>query len=431
LERLNDAFGEIVMSLDHPRRRHVERHVERLVVTNLVLLAALPAIMTVARTSPPLIATIIALLLGIAAWRDGSSSVMSRKLKRFALGPAGMLLMAGLLLMALSLLWSPAPERALRHLFQLAGSALVIGVLLTSIPWHHSKKLDLLMPVGLALAAGLVIVHFTMTGPVNAFVGVTTEGYYLNRTAVALALFAPVVLTVLWRKGSHLSSAVLGIVILFAIWLSDSWSAKLASLVIAGSVPLALLAPRRFHMFAAIAMLAALLAVPLYVGFINNLIPHRVHEAVGYGSLTVRGEIWREYASLIWHRPVFGFGLEASNVIARTEYAAGMSEARIHLLSYGHPHNALVQIWFEFGLAGALIAAMLLGLLFRAMSRLKDPQLSVATTTALGVYTVACVSHGAWQAWWICLVGLVAFAFMLQMMPSDEPDAQETDAGKP
>jgi O-antigen ligase len=426
LERLNDAFGEIVMSVDQARNRHVER----LVVTSLVLLAALPAIMTVARASPPLIATIIALLLGIAAWHDGSSFDMIRKLKRFALGPAGMLLIAGFVLMALSLLWSPAPERALRHLFQLAGSALVIGVLLISIPWRHSEKLNLLMPIGLALAAGLVIVHFTMTGPVNTFVGVTAEGYYLNRTAVALTLFAPVVLTVLWRKGSHLPSAVLGIVILVAIWLSDSWSAKLASLVIAGSVPLSLLAPRRFHMVAVIAMLVALLAVPLYVGFINNLIPHRVHEAVGYGSLTVRGEIWREYVSLIWHRPILGFGLEASNVIARTEYAAGMSEAQIHLLSYGHPHNALVQIWFEFGLAGALIAASLLGRLFGALTRLEDSQLSMATTTALGVYTVACVSHGAWQAWWICLVGLAAFAFMLQMMAPSPRDAQEFHASE-
>lgn len=421
-----------MMSVDQVRSRHAER----LVVTGLVLLAVLPAIMTFARTSPPLIATIIALLLGIGAWREGSSREgfwprVSRQLRRFALGPAGMLLIASLLLMALSLLWTPAPERALRHLLQLAGSALVIGVLLTAIPWRHKDRLYMLMPLGMALAALLVIVHFTMSAPVNIALGAPVEPYYLNRTAVALALFAPAVLTVLWRRGNVLTSFIVAALALVAIWLSQSWSAKLASLVIAGSIPLSLLAPRRFHGVAAVAMLVALLAAPLYIGLVNNLIPQRIHEAVGYGSLTVRGEIWREYMNLVSLRPLLGFGLEASNVIAQTDIVAGFSERQITLLSYGHPHNAVVQIWFEFGLVGALIAASLLGLLFRSMSRLKDRQLSIATTTSLGVYTIACVSHGAWQAWWICLVGLVAFAYMLQMMSSSEPDKREIDASKP
>jgi flagellar biosynthesis protein FliQ len=59
-----------------------------------------------------------------------------------------------------------------------------------------------------------------------------------------------------------------------------------------------------------------------------------------------------------------------------------------------------VQNWFEFGFAGTLVAALLLGLLFRAMTRLNDWQLSIATTTSLGVYTVALC-----QPW--CLASLV------------------------
>lgn len=408
-----------------------KKQVERLVVSGLVLLAVLPAIMTFARTSPPLVSAIIALLLGIGAWRDGNWPIMSRQFKRFALGPAGALLIAGLLFMALSLLWTPAPERALRHLLQLAGSVLVICVLLTAIPWRYQEKFDFLMPVGLALAAVLVIIQIASSGAINIFLGAPVEGHYYNRTAVALVLFAPVVLTVLWRRGNFLICVALGLLALAAVWLSHSWSAKLASLVIAVSIPLSLLAPRRFHVVAAIAMLAALLAAPLYMGLVNNLIPQRIHDAVGYVSLTIRGEIWREYVSLIWLRPLTGFGLEASNVIARTDVVAGLTEAQKELLSYGHPHNAVVQIWFEFGLAGALVAASLLGFLFRAMTRLGDRQLSVATTTTLGVYTIACVSHGAWQAWWICLVGLVAFSFLLQMIPLDEQDSRGLDASKP
>jgi O-antigen ligase len=416
-----------MMSVDHTRNPHVER----LVLTSIVLLAALPAIMTFARTSPPLIAAVIAFLLGIGAWRDGTWPIMGRQLRSFATGPAGMLLIAGLALMALSLFWTPAPERALRHLLQLLGSVLVIGIVLTGIPWRYKEKFRLFMPLGLALAALLVVAHFTWSGAVNALLGAPIDGFYVNRTAVALALFAPIVLTALWRKGNFLAAVGLGLIVLAAIWQSDSWSAKLASLAIAGSLPLSLLAPRRFHMLAATGILATLLAAPFYVGHLNNLIPSSVHDTVGYNSLTIRGEIWREYASLVWHRPLLGFGLEASNVIQRTDIVAGFSEAQIGFLSFGHPHNAVLQIWFEFGLVGVLVAASLLGLLFWTMARLQDWQLAIATTTSLGVYAVACVSHGAWQAWWICLVGLVAFAFMLQIICPTDRNAQNPEMGKP
>lgn len=427
----NKARGAIMMSVDQVGKPHLDKpHVERLALTSLVLLAALPAIMTFARTSPPLIAAIIALLLGIGAWLDGNWSSMGRQLRGFAVGPAGVLLIAGLVFMGLSLFWTPAPDRALRHLLQLSGSMLVIGILLTNVPWRHKKKFHVLLPLGLALAALLVVVHFAWSGAINTLLGAPLDGFYLNRTAVALALFTPIVLIVLWRSGNVLAAGTLGLLALAGIWTSDSWSAKLASLVAAGCLPLSLLAPRRFHRLASVTVLATLLTAPLYVGHLNNLIPQSVHEAVGYSSLTIRGEIWREYAGLVWQRPLLGFGLEASNVIQRTDVVAGFSDARIGFLSFGHPHNAVLQIWFEFGLVGALIAASLLGVLFQRMTRLQDWQLSIATTTSLGVYAVACVSHGAWQAWWICLVGLLAFAFMLQINCLNELEAQDREADK-
>ena len=390
-------------------------HLERLAIASLSLLAALPAIMTFARNVPPLAAAIMALLVAICAWRDGSLPFMLERLKNFMLQPAGILLSGALIVMAASLLWTPAPERALRHLAHLVGSAIVIGVLIAAAPHRRLAQIRFLLPAGLALASFLVIVHFTMSAPVNAMLGATTDAYYLNRSAVAIALFSPIVLSLLWLQRRFLAAIALAGLALVAIALSISWSAKLAALAIMASTPLALAAPRLFHRMASAGMLLALFAAPLYVGHINALIPQSIHDAVGYGSMAIRGEIWREYAALYWQRPFFGFGLEASNVIPRTELAAALTENQIYLLSFGHPHNAVVQIWFEFGLFGALIAAALLGLFFRATSRLEGWRLSMATVTSIGVFAVASVSHGAWQAWWICLVGLVAYAFLLQI----------------
>lgn len=408
----------------------VNVHTQRLAVASMALLAALPGIMTFARTSPPLIAAIIAVLLGIILWLDGRWSEKIGQWKRFAIGPAGLLLILGIGFMALSIIWTPAPERALRHLFHIIGSVVLIALLLAAASVRYKDSLDTLMPIGMALSALLIIVHFGLDGTLNQFIGAPTDAYQLNRAAIALALFAPAVLTVLVIRRKTAAAILLGLLTLFAIWMTVSWSAKLSSLVIVLSAPLALLAPRRFHIVASVAILISLIATPLYVGHINSLIPQNIHDTVGYGSMAIRGEIWREYAALVWERPLFGFGLEASNVSAHLDYAASLTEKQRYFLSYGHPHNAAVQIWFEFGLFGAMIAALLLALLLRAMSRLKGVQLSIATTTSLGVYTVSFVSHGAWQAWWICLVGLVAFAFALQAAAMSGPAAKEPHVGE-
>lgn len=395
--------------------RAYDVHVERIAVMSMVLLAALPAVMTVARTSPPLVAAIIALLAAVCALRDGSWMPVLERLKTFALQPAGMLLLAALLFMALSLTWTTTPERALRHLAHLVGSALLIGVLIASASFRRDDRIRFLMPVGLAVASILVIIHFKMSAPVNTALGAPIWPYYLNRTAVAIALFSPAVLAMLCRGRFFLSALALASLGMAAIAFSVSWSAKFALLAMLASAPLAFAAPRFFHRLAALGMLLALIFAPLYVGQINALIPQKIHDTVGYGSMMIRGEIWREYAALVWEKPIFGFGLEASNAVAGSPFAVALTEEQLRLLSFSHPHNAAVQIWFEFGAAGAILTASLLGLLLIAMEKLKGADLSVATLTAIGVFTVAFVSHGAWQAWWICLVGLVAYAFLLQL----------------
>jgi O-antigen ligase len=238
---------------------------------------------------------------------------------------------------------------------------------------------------------------------------------------VAIVLFLPLVVPPLWWRGSRAAAILVALLAFAAIWTSISWSAKLASLAILLAWPLSRLAPRLIHVGAGAGMLGAFILAPLYVGQINALLPASIHDAVGYGSLTIRGEIWGEYAALVPERPILGFGLEAGNIIPATPYVAHLTEAQIHLLNFGHPHNAAVQIWFELGLVGVVLGALLLFVLFRAMARLDDRQLSMASVTSLAVFTVAFVSHGAWQAWWLTLVALVAGLFLLQRREAERP----------
>ncbi len=394
-----------------------ERRAYYLALASTLILAAMPAIMVLSRNSPPLIAILIAILSCAAVGVLSRQREVVLRLQRFILSPGGALALFALLFMLASLAWTPVPERGALHVAHVAGSSLLIAVLLATAPmlrlWIGNGAPTVAMAVGLVVASLLTISHFKTGGAVNFALGVAAEDFRLNRAAIAIALLAPAVIAVLWRR--QLAVALLLLPLgTYAIFLSHSSSAHLAALAMLASWPLAQLRPRAFHLLASIAIVASLLFAPLYVGKINSFIPQVVHEAVGYGSMGVRGEIWREYVGLWWHKPFFGYGMEAGNAIARTDYVLGLSEKQLHLLSFGHPHNAIVQIWFELGLAGALIAAGLLGLFLQGMRCLDDEALKVATLTTIGVYSVAAVSHGAWQAWWLCLVGLVAFSFLLQ-----------------
>jgi O-antigen ligase len=267
--------------------------------------------------------------------------------------------------------------------------------------------------VGLTLVIGLVAaiigVHEGLSG--TRSVGLGGDGYRLNRAAIALALLLPLTMSLLWRRGWRGVTAATGAYGVAGIMYSESESAKLVLVLSVITAPLAFAAPRLVHRLAGAGVVLAFLSMPWVAPRVNGLIPEPVHRAVGYGALTMRGEIWREFATLYWQRPLLGFGLESSNVIAGSSEAAALPDESKRLLDQSHPHNAPLQVWFELGAVGAVIGAALIALGWQALGRLPASILPLATTTAVGASAVFFVSHGAWQAWWYCLIGVVAVLF--------------------
>lgn len=166
-----------------------------------------------------------------------------------------------------------------------------------------------------------------------------------------------------------------------------------------------------FRKLVALALPMIVVLMPVFIPVINEVIPQSVHDTVGYGSLTIRGEMWRETVPFIWQKPIFGWGIEASHVLPHLPEAAHLSAQQIYVLDWGHTHNAPLQIWLELGLAGAALAAASLYFGIRAMRALPPALLPYALASVIAAFTIACVSHGAWQAWWWALLGLLATAF--------------------
>src|SRR6185369_10055965 len=104
----------------------------------------------------------------------------------------------------------------------------------------------------------------------------------------------------------------------------------------------------------------------------------------------------------------FGHGLDASRTAPQLlPVRADYSVAAIPL----HPHSGSMQIWFEQGAVGAVLAAAVLLVGGWSLSRrFGDNRFAAAaaaaTIASLGV--IANVSYGLWQEWWDATILLAA-----------------------
>ena len=409
-----------MQSADAPERSSRSEKVWQQRVMGLIA-AIVPVMVFVREASPLLCVLLLAALIG-SARANGSAASAIDTLRRWLASREVLVLIAALSFMLVSVLWSPATERGAVHAIRATTGALLIVALLAFASANPQKRLGSALAGGLIIGAVLLLVNLLTHNEVRSWVGLSADPWRTNRAAVAIALLLPLALLLSWRSARAVAVALAGLSLAAIFYSSAQLAVLVAAMVWMAS---ALLGARIVHRIVAASTVVATITMPVLVGYANAVVPASLHEKVGYGTLTIRGEIWAAFAKLIPERPFFGFGLEASNVIGKTEHVAELTERHRELLSFTHPHNAPLQIWFELGLLGALFAVVLIVLAFRAMEHLPPDRLRSATATAAGVFAVAAVSHGAWQSWWICLVGLVAVLYAL-LPPGPESDGSKS-----
>jgi O-antigen ligase len=120
---------------------------------------------------------------------------------------------------------------------------------------------------------------------------------------------------------------------------------------------------------------------------------------IGKESWRIRIGIWRFASQLIAHKPLLGYGLDASRVYPD----------QIPM----HPHDAAIQLWLETGVLGALLAGLFWGWLFlriRAVGQGDATWTAAACGTASAYLLIGAVSFGVWQEWWLALGAVAAAA---------------------
>ncbi len=110
-----------------------------------------------------------------------------------------------------------------------------------------------------------------------------------------------------------------------------------------------------------------------------------------------RVEIWSYVCERIWERPWIGHGLDA---------------ARAHIPAIPvHPHSASLQVWFEVGGVGVLLAGALLVAGWRDIVRRfgdNRPAAAAAAGTLAALGVVANISFNLWAEWWLAAMFVAA-----------------------
>jgi len=72
-----------------------------------------------------------------------------------------------------------------------------------------------------------------------------------------------------------------------------------------------------------------------------------------------------------------------------------------------HPHNALLQIWTDLGLAGAILIALLIAMMGSRIEKARAAARAPIYGLFVAILATSAISHGAFQSWWLASIGLL------------------------
>lgn len=310
----------------------------------------------------------------------------------------------------LSCLWTIAPDqtvsRSLRLVIEIACGLGLIGAA-ARVQAEYRGRIAAGLLVGMTIALALLAVEAVTDGwLIRTLKPNKANPAFFNRGVVVLALLCWPTALMLWRDGRRRAAVALAVAVLWAVLTFESDSARVG-LVVGGIGCLFFTVVRR-----APARVMLPLLVPAMVAVGLTLPPPE--QLVAIDTIKMSGVhrliIWRFTADRIEERPLLGWGLEASRKLPgadrryeiKRDATIGMAQA-LPL----HPHNAILQIWVELGLAGIVLAIALLWRIGLAIDATAPSYRPIAAGMVGFALVIALLSFGIWQSWWIETLFLV------------------------
>lgn len=331
-------------------------------------------------------------------------------------------------LAALSSLWSSDPADALERAGKIA-AVLVPGAFLIgaacNIPQDDLDKGWFLLPAATVAGAVLLYIEYGFNFPIYRLLRGIPAGehvgtYEMNRSSVALILMVIPLIVVFydrlaamgWGRGRAMAGTLIYISLFIPVLFATG--SQTAQIAFGAGILTLVLFPAQCRMawiLAGAVLCGGILSAPFLSQFLFAQIPQDAAAEEGLWRWAVRAnvfprlEIWDFISRHALRHPWIGSGLEA------TRRVDAFDSAQIYQpgLTILHPHNAALQVWIEFGLAGAILACVGVVLLLRRIWRFPSLAARRASVAALAsVMAAAVMSYGLWQGWWLGLLLMTA-----------------------
>lgn len=398
----------------------------------------------------PFIAGIVSVYTVVLAAANGNWRKIWMPLAQPSLIVIGLLAFGTLA--CLSALWAVAPWRALAKGGLTISIALMAIVAITLIEESRSRRLAEGLAIGVAAGCvyvGLEIVsQFELRMAAYNYLGflpikdkyhhweagriVRIDGHVMNRSIALLVILLWPALLAIDRCWFGICRQAWKAALLSAIALVTFYSvhesSKIAMMVGCIAWILSKWWPKWWHRAIMTAWIIATLFMPLLASAAYTGL--KLHQAdwLQY-SARDRIVIWGYASELVRERPLLGFGADSNYVMGRSHTVSEHPRDHPHPRSLApHPHNVFLQVWFELGLAGAVILMLLGRALLNALSLQPEEDRALGYATFASCATLATFTWSLWQAWFLGAFCLAAVSLRLALHLSRAPRNTDSTA---
>lgn len=360
-------------------------------------------------------------LAGLLAWfRAGRPHGLS--------APLVLVLAALLAWGGVSALWSADPARAGLLVLRLAVLLFAGGMMFFAfrrLDRDSRRRVETSFAAGAGAAVAALVVGFTYA---KATGDSLWGNYYfdplttLNNGAIVVSLLLWPMMAILWRRGRALTGVIIaGAVVAFISFLSSG-----AALLATAFGVMAFLVVRFSGLKGCTALALVMALLTLSAPYVAGVFAQSEGLMVIKKDLPMsaghRLNMWGFVVERIDEKPLWGWGMDGSRWIPQEDRRL-LSNMEIMPL---HPHNAALQVRLELGLPGAVIAAVLVFVVFRSFGFVSASPFGPGILAGAGTayMTVGGLSYGVWQNWWISVAWIVACLAWLAVQGRERDGAE-------
>lgn len=395
----------------HETAPNLGRLPQHLTGIGVALMVLMPLAMWLANRSAPLMLGLAAIPLLAAAIAAGQARGIAGRLRKLLATPPGLALTAFLAWGLVSILWSHKPGASLRAWGELVLPIVFALAIAASGRFRPQPAWLRALALAIILSCLLAIIELASGLSQRAELGIgKLMSFVFNRPAITALVLAVPTIHGLWslpaaRRSDRVLAVVLALAVVALALRSESASARLGVAVCVLCWGVSALWPRLTLTAVGCAFVLAMAIAPVLGVAAQNGLPSLILNRFAVMTGQARIDIWLSFGEVARARPIAGAGFGTSATMHENPVAAEVAPEHRLLLAAGHPHDMPLQAWAETGAIGAGIL-VLAGLLLLARLR-RMPAREMAPRLALfaGAFAISVVGHGAWQGWWIAILG--------------------------